>query len=138
VIARWYLRRIDAEFVERYDALTSVADAERLIAGARAGRSYIMFPEGTFTRAPGLAPFHLGAFEMAAKAGLPIIPIAIRGSRSVLRDGQWWPRRGPIVIEIGSAIRPIENTDIFSAAVKLRDVTRVFIRQRCGEPDLQR
>lgn len=135
---RWYLRRIGAEFVERFATLASVADAERLTAGARAGRSLVVFPEGTFTRAPGLMPFHLGAFTVAATAGLPVVPIAIRGARSVLCDDQWWPRRGPIVIEIGNAIPAPVGVDAFAAAVRLRDAARAHIIAGCGEPDLER
>ena len=45
------------------------------------------FPEGTFTRMPGLLAFHLGAFEVACQAGVPIVPVAIRGTRSILRVG---------------------------------------------------
>lgn len=137
-IARWYLRRIGAEFIERFDTQASVAGADHLVAGARSGRSYMIFPEGTFTRAPGLMPFHLGAFAVAVKTGLPIMPIAIRGMRSLLRDEQWWPRRGPVVMDIGVAIVAPEKSDAFSTAVNLRDAAREFIRQRCGEPDLQR
>ena len=134
--SRIYLRRIGAEFVERVDARASVADADRLVARARAGHSLMIFPEGTFTRAPGLLPFHLGAFSIAAISGLPVVPVAIRGARSLLRGGQWYPRRGPVVLNVGDAIASSSERDAFAAAVKLRDSARDYIRRHCGEPDV--
>ena len=134
--ARVYLRRISAEFIERVDVRASVEDAERLTVEAHGTRSYMVFPEGTFTRAPGLMPFHLGAFMIAAGAGLAVVPAAIRGARSLLRDGQWFPRRGPLVVDIGDPILPPAGGDRFATAVKLRDAAREHIRRHCGEPDL--
>ena len=138
-ITRTYLRGIGAEFVERFDVVASKSDVVRLIKKARTGRSLMLFPEGTFTRAPGLMPFHLGAFMIAAESGCPVVPIAIRGARSLLRDGQWLPRRGPVVLEIGEPIAIPPGTtpgDAFAAAVSLRDRAREHIRRYAGEPDL--
>jgi 1-acyl-sn-glycerol-3-phosphate acyltransferase len=136
-ISRVYLRSIGAEFVERFDSRASVEDAERLAGKACAGRSFMFFPEGTFTRAPGLMSFHLGAFTVAVNAKLPVVPIAIRGARSLLRDEQWFPRRGPIVVDVGEPIAALVERDAFAAAVKLRDVAREHIRHHCGEPDME-
>ena len=128
-----YLRHIGAEFVERFDFEQSVEDVKRLLGMLRGGRSLIFFPEGTFYRAPGLLPFRMGAFVIAAQAGVPIVPMTIRGTRAVLRDGQWFPRRGAISITLGAPIAP-EGTD-WAAALKLRDAARAEILHRCGEPD---
>ncbi|ETZ99771.1 acyltransferase family protein [Mycobacterium kansasii 824] len=43
------------------------------------GQSLVIFPEGRLARAPGLRPFHIGAFVVAAEAGVPALPVAIRG-----------------------------------------------------------
>ena len=64
------------------------------------------FPEGTLPRQPGLLPFRTGAFQAAAQAGVPVVPVALRGVRSVLRDGTWYPRRAPIAVTIGAPIAP--------------------------------
>jgi 1-acyl-sn-glycerol-3-phosphate acyltransferase len=97
----------------------------------------MFFPEGTFTRTPGLLPFHMGAFVAAAEAGVPVVPIALRGTRSILRSGSWFPRRGSISIQIGRPIEPDPaETDAWSRALKLRDLSRQHILRHCGEPDL--
>ncbi|HEX2495167.1 MAG TPA: AMP-binding protein [Steroidobacter sp.] len=130
------LRRLNSVFVERFDARVSAQDAQHLAEIAQAGASCILFPEGTFTRAPGLMPFHLGAFAAAVHAGLTLAPIAIRGTRALLQDEQRLPRRAPIVVEIGPTLVAAADVDAFSAAVKLRDEARRWILARCGEPDL--
>ena len=109
-------------------------DASRLAESARAGRTPIFFAEGTFTRSAGLLPFRMGAFVIAAQTGVPLVPVTIRGARSVLRDGSWFARRGAIVVTIGAPL--LAQGSDWNAAVALRDAARAEILRRCGEPDL--
>jgi len=129
-----FLRALGACFVERADAEAGVEDARRLAATARTGRPLVFFPEGTFFRAEGLQAFHLGAFAVAAETSLPIVPVALRGTRSILRSDQWRIRRGDITLRIERALRATDND--FAAAVALRNAARQVILDHCGEPDL--
>ena len=133
-LTRVFLRRIGAQFVERFDLQRGVADARQLTQAVRQGQLLVIYPEGTLTRVPGLLPFHMGAFVIAAEAGVPVVPVTIRGTRTILRDGQWFPRRGWVHIAIGTPLMP-EGSD-WSAAVKLREAARAVILRHCGEPDL--
>jgi len=136
-VTRVFLGRMGAQFVERFDRRQGIDDARR-IAAARGGRPLLYFAEGTFTRVPGLLPFQMGAFTAAAEAGLPIVPITIRGTRSMLRDDSGFPRPGAITVVIDAPITPQgEKTDTWTAAVRLRDETRRRILARSGEPDLE-
>ena len=90
---------------------------------------------------PGLLPFQMGAFMTAAETGAPIVPITIRGTRSLLRDGSWFPRPGAISVIIGKTIEPAPLTGqeaLWTEAVKLRDRVRREILNQCGEPDLEK
>jgi 1-acyl-sn-glycerol-3-phosphate acyltransferase len=131
-----FLRRFRAVFVERFAVRAGVEDAHRLAQLAAQGESCIFFPEGTFVRAPGLLPFHLGAFAAAVEADRAMVPIALRGARALLRDEQWLPRRAPIVVDIGTRIKPARAGGKFAATVQLRDAARRHIVENCGEPDL--
>ncbi len=130
------LRWLRTEFVERFDTRASATGAEHLTEIVRAGHSCILFPEGTVTRAPGLMPFHLDAFAAAVAAGVPVLPVAIRGARPMLRDEQWMPRRGKVIVTIDRPIMPPHLPNPFTAAVQLRDAARGSIRRHCGEPDV--
>lgn len=134
LIAGPFLRRLGALFVERYDSSASLSDTEAVVAAASCGRNIVFFPEGTFTRRPGLSAFYLGAFKVAADAGLPVVPGIIRGTRSMLRADQWFPRRAAVSVRIEDAIEP-HGTD-FNALVRSRDEARKVMLAHCGEPDL--
>lgn len=136
-VSRVFLGRLGAEFVERFDREKVLDDARKVAGLARAGRSLMFFAEGTVVRMPGLLPFYMGAFVTAAEAGVPVVPIAIRGTRSMLRDDSGFPRPGAITVTIGEPIEGSgENT--WASALKLRDAARAYILSHCGEPDLER
>ncbi len=131
-VAGFLLRRIGTEFVERYDADQGVADTARLGHLAET-TSLVFFPEGGLARAPGLRQFHLGAFVAAAEANRPILPVAIRGTRSMLRPGHKFLRRGSVTVVIGDPVHPVESG--WLGAMQLEREARAFILRECGEPD---
>lgn len=136
-----FMRRVGTEFVERFDIQKGAADTRHLVNIAQQGRALFFFPEGTFTRRPGLSPFHMGAFIAAAEADVPVVPIAIRGTRSILRDESWFPRHGAINITVGKPIDPQKfrtetAADSWSVGLRLRDSAREHMLGHCGEPDL--
>jgi 1-acyl-sn-glycerol-3-phosphate acyltransferase len=133
-VPRIYLERLGSAFVERFDVQRGVEDAGRFTDLARGGQSLIVFSEGTFRRMPGLLPFRMGAFMIAAQAGVPVVPVTLRGTRSILRDGQWLFRRGRIGATFSAPVEP-RGSD-WNAAIQLRDVVRAEILRLCGEPDL--
>jgi 1-acyl-sn-glycerol-3-phosphate acyltransferase len=127
------LRRLGVRFLERFEADRSVQDAEELGAAAHHER-LMFFPEGTLTRMPGLLSFRMGAFQTAARADVPVVPVILRGTRTLLRDGQWFPRRSDLQIDVAPPQRA-EGSD-WKDAVALRDAVRNVILERCKEPDL--
>ena len=131
---RVLLQGFGTQFVERFDVAKSAEHANELAEAARHGVSLIVFPEGTFQRGAGLMEFRSGAFQAVAQAGIPVVPVALRGLRSVLRDGTWYLRRSPVTVTLGAPLFP-EGSD-WAAAVKLRDAVRAEILKSCGEPDL--
>jgi 1-acyl-sn-glycerol-3-phosphate acyltransferase len=133
-IPRLLFNRLGTEFVARFDAHQGRDDAARVLNVVKSGAAVVFFPEGTFGREPGLRPFYMGAFMIAAQAGVPVVPAAIRGTRSILRSGQWLPRRGAVRLSIGAPLQP-QGTD-WTAAIALRDASHADILRNCGEPAL--
>jgi acyl carrier protein len=132
--SRIVVKGIGAVFVERFDVQRSAEHADELVEAAKRGLSLIVFPEGTLMRQSGLMPFRAGAFQVAAQAGIPVVPVSLRGVRSVLRDETWYPRRAPIAATFGAPIAA-DGAD-WNAILRLRDRTRAEILKHCGEPDL--
>ena len=135
------LKNINTEFIDRFDMGKSIKDTQHLVDVLKAGNPLIFFAEGTFTRIPGLRPFYLGAFTVAAEAQMPVIPVAVRGTRSILRSDSWFPHYGSINLEIGKPIHPSDlavesKQGTWHTALELRNKSREFILRHCGEPDL--
>jgi 1-acyl-sn-glycerol-3-phosphate acyltransferase len=125
------LRRIGSEFVDRHSAGGRQRGARRVMQRAEQGHSLIFFPEGTFDSVVGLKRFHIGAFVAAARGGMPVVPVVIRGARRSMPNGAIVPMPGEIRIEImpsidGDGREPDE----------LRDAARDAMLARLGEPDL--
>jgi 1-acyl-sn-glycerol-3-phosphate acyltransferase len=125
--------RMDARFVERFDSRQGVEDVGALTAVAGEMPPLMFFAEGTFVAPPGLRPFRLGAFRIAAELGLPVVPVALAGTRHVLPAGRWRPRRGSLKVTVCPPLAPAG--DGWEHALALRDLSRDAILAHCGEPD---
>jgi 1-acyl-sn-glycerol-3-phosphate acyltransferase len=120
-----FLERSGHICVERKDAQKSANDASQVTEALNRGERVLVFPEGTFTHADGIRPFRLGAFRAAADAGCPVIPMTLRGTRRMLRDGQLVPRKGPVSLRVGAPLSPEGSS--FRDLVALRDKAREVI-----------
>jgi 1-acyl-sn-glycerol-3-phosphate acyltransferase len=130
------LKRLGSQFVERFDRHRSAADARRVLRSASQGASVVFFPEGTFTRTPGLLKFHLGAFVTAVRAGCPLVPAVVRGTRRALPPSRALPVPGRLELQILPAIGAAAGAQDEHAAPKLREAARHAMLAALGEPDL--
>lgn len=95
-----------------------------------AGRSIIVYPEGTRTRSGTLGPFKKGAFTMAVAGGLPVLPVTILGSYQAWPAATPWVKGGSVKVTID----PPLSTEGLSQAdtTALRDRARDVIAARLG------
>jgi 1-acyl-sn-glycerol-3-phosphate acyltransferase len=103
----WYMKWANFVFVDRGNRQEAVASLERGAAQIRAGVSIITFPEGTRSERLDVLPFKKGAFSIAMKAGVPVIPVTIEGSGRLMPKNSWNITPGPIKVRVG---KPIEVT----------------------------
>ena len=87
---------------DHQSALESLTAVDRQIRDGR--RTVIMFPEGTRSPSGRLGRFKKGAFIMAIKAQVPVIPVAVSGSRRVMEKGSWKIAPGRVTIRVGHPI----------------------------------
>lgn len=85
----------------RTDAMRSVEDAAQKI---RDGDSVLLFAEGTRTADGNLQPFKRGAFNLAVRAGVPVVPLTINGTFAILRKGSFAITPGPVELVLGTPI----------------------------------
>lgn len=77
-LARWLVKSVDAIFVERFSA--DFAVMREVLTRLRAGGVLIIAPEGTRSKSGGLQAGRSGAAYLAAKAQVPVLPVAVIGS----------------------------------------------------------
>jgi 1-acyl-sn-glycerol-3-phosphate acyltransferase len=131
---RTFLRRLGHFAFRREDPRARLREAKRIEEALGHSESVFVFPEGTFTAQIGVRPFHLGAFKAATTAQRMILPIALAGTRRVLRDGTWLPHPGRITVTICPPINPPASTEDWQQIVRVRDSAREAIAHFAREP----
>lgn len=86
------------------------------------GWSLLVFPEGTRSADGWAGGFRRGAARLALAHGVPVVPIAIRGSYAAMPRGRGWPVRGRPAVRVryGTPIRPDPGDDAGSFTERLR------------------
>jgi 1-acyl-sn-glycerol-3-phosphate acyltransferase len=113
--------------VDRDRAASRAAVVARIVKTLRAGRSVLLFPEGTFSFDEGLRPFHAGAFKCAVAAGVPVVPIALEGVAGVWSQHARFPRTGRVEIWVGDPIDAPGSGDEETRVEALRSAAHRFI-----------
>src|SRR5213078_3864411 len=98
-------------FIDRQNAISARRSIERAKERIRAGTSVLLFPEGTRSRDGQLQPFKKGGFHLAIDAGVPIVPVAIRGTRELMPRGSLRVKPGRVRVTIGEPI-PTDGLEV--------------------------
>jgi len=100
----WALAMSPYIVIDRFKGRSASESLQEAAEAIRSGKSVLIFAEGTRTHSGSLLPFKRGAFSVAARSGIPIIPIAINNTFSILQKGSLNITAAPITIRIGSPI----------------------------------
>jgi 1-acyl-sn-glycerol-3-phosphate acyltransferase len=90
--------------IDRANAIGASRRLGRAVEAIRAGRTIALFPEGTCSHGDDMLPFKKGGFHLAVDAQVPILPVAINGSRRLWPRGALSPRPGSLEIVVGPPI----------------------------------
>ncbi len=91
----WLMRLCGHLHVDDPNVLEQAAES------IRQGVGMYVFPEGTRSRSGRLGRFHDGAFLLAVQTGVPIVPVAIRGSGRCMTPGY------VAIIDVPISVRPL-------------------------------
>lgn len=131
-VLRPFIKKLHYLPIDRMDFSRSIEDKTRIEEAIQAGFSIAMFPEGTFSYATGLRPFKSGAFAIAVETQTPICPVAVKGTRSILRGDSLLPKPGLITVSVGKPVRPEGKG--WDEITRLHTLVRAEIAKHCGEP----
>jgi 1-acyl-sn-glycerol-3-phosphate acyltransferase len=93
------------------------------------GWSLVVFPEGTRSQDGWTGRFRLGAAYLACEHGVPVVPIAHRGTFAAMPRGQNWPSPGrrQLTIRFGDPLHPESGESPRSFAPKIRDAVAALL-----------
>lgn len=120
--------------VDKDNSAKSIDDINRLLLMLRSGESILIFPEGTFSSSIGLRPFKLSAFKIAADMNIPICPIAIQGTRKILRGNEFIMQPHAVKVTIGPLFYATGSD--WNSIIELKNQVYTEILDNCGEPSL--
>lgn len=124
-------RKLQYLAIDRMDFSKNLSDTQRIVETLKAGRSILIFPEGTFTYATGLRPFKLGAFKVAVDTGSSICPISLQGTRAIFRGDRIFFKAGTITVVVSDPLTP--KSQEWNEVMQLHNMARSEIAKRCGE-----
>ena len=106
LLNRW-MKLLGCVFVKRDDIRASVKALNDATAIVESGRSFVIFPEGTRYKGEegGAGEFKAGAFRIAIKTGVPVVPVAISGARGLFEGHGLRATPGDIRVRILPAIQ---------------------------------
>lgn len=120
--------------IDRSNRERAIESLERAAEKIRKGISVLVFPEGTRNHGRGLLPFKKGGFVMALRAEAPVVPVVVKGTRSIKRKGDFRVHPGSIEVRFGD---PIETV---GRGVEARDdlmgeVREAMVELGAGRPE---
>lgn len=130
----WALRASRHIIVDRSNRTKAMASLRQAREILQSGLSMVFFPEGTRSSGGELLPFKRGGFVLAVKTRTPIVPVTIKGSRSVLPKGDWRIRAGEILVIVSQPI-PLDQPyagRLGGLVSHVREVMEAHARQNGG------
>ena len=114
----WGLKAGPYIAIERGNSASAARSLEVAAERIRRGSSVLLYAEGTRTRDGRLQPFKRGAFNLAVKAGIPVVPLTVNGSFAIMRKGSIVVHPGTVKLEVASPI-PVEDGQGKAAELRL-------------------
>lgn len=104
IIRKSYAFPVDRDHFDR----EAIRNAIELL---QKGEFVVVFPEGQRSPDGSLQPANTGPALMASKAGVPIVPVALKGTDEIMRRGRKGLHRGRVFVDIGQPIHPTQYGD---------------------------
>ncbi|HUS18072.1 MAG TPA: lysophospholipid acyltransferase family protein [Terriglobales bacterium] len=120
--------------VDRRNRDAAIASIQAATEVMRSGINMAIFPEGTRSPDGKLLPFKKGPFHLAMESKVPILPISISGTETMMGKGTIWIKQGTATLVFHSPIRPEDfiDRDVLTEAVRAAIASGLPERMRNG------
>lgn len=128
----WWLQAMDGLLLDRSSpraGLKTILEAIELI---KAGRSCIIYPEGTRSKTKEMLPFKQGSLKLASKTNVPIIPISVLGTEDVFESNYINLTPDTVYLTVGEPIYldQLSKEDQLKSAAYVQDVIQVMYEEQ--------
>ncbi len=127
-VVGWQLKRSGQVCIDQQKPANSIAAIRSAVKSLQAGMPLVIYPEGGRTPDGEIKPFLPGAFFLAIKAQVDIVPIALVGTYELLPMNTYHLKCRPLEMRVGE---PISTTGL-----KMRDMEAVSAKVRKAMEDL--
>ncbi len=129
----WAVKRAGYISIDRSSPSKARYTFKQAVKMIQSGNSIVIFAEGTRSKDGTLQPLKKGAFQLAIASGSPIVPIAIKGSNTILKKGDFKIKSGVINMQVG---QPILTTGYTAKSISgLIEKVTVSLREMLEEKD---
>ncbi len=133
----WHLRRSGQIAVDENNPRSNLRSLSRAVDTVKSGMPLMVFPEGGRSASGQIQPFLSGAFYVAIKAGVPVVPLAIVGTYEVLPMNSFHIQPAPLQLVFGKPI-PTEGLgtrDMDALAQRVQQVIADMYYAHARVPD---
>jgi 1-acyl-sn-glycerol-3-phosphate acyltransferase len=128
-VVGWHLRRSGQICVDQQNPARSIGSIRAALKGLRAGLPLVIFPEGGRTPDGEIKPFLSGAFFLAIKAQVDVIPVALVGTYDLLPMNTYHIKCRPLEMRVGKPISTdglsLRDMETLSDAVR-RELEKLY------------
>jgi len=115
------MRMADCVPIDRHNREAAIASVREAEAVVRRGNHMVVYPEGTRSRDGRLLPFKKGPFYMAMETGVPIVPITLVGTETLLPKGKFFVKPGEVTVVFHPPVDPTQYSDRDELVQTVRD-----------------
>lgn len=123
IISSW-MEVMNCVFIDRKDRRSAVKSIRDGVEKLKNGHSIVIFPEGTRSKGGPIGDFKAGGLRLAKDAGVPIVPIGIKGTADIFEKNNRLVRPANVQINICQPIEPklIREKDMKDIAADVRNI----------------
>jgi 1-acyl-sn-glycerol-3-phosphate acyltransferase len=103
-IVGWHLKRSGQICIDQQNSARSIASVRHALKSLKNGMPFVIFPEGGRTPDGGIKPFMAGAFFLAIKAQVDVVPVALVGTYELLPMNTYHIKSRPLELRVGKPI----------------------------------
>lgn len=118
-------------FIDRRRHESAVHSLAAAADEVRKGTSLVIFPEGTRGASETIQPFKTGGFHLARQAGVPIVPVGLRGTRDIMHREALTIRPGSVEVHVGEPVDPNAFASVQELSAHVRRVISELSQMPC-------